>query len=150
MMILPIGKKRHGSVFDKFQKGISFFEVLIAVVIMTTGLTAIYKSFFLTFDYLQYLSIRTQAQHLLETKIATIEQDFKSLENFDIGDMHVERDIGLKKIIFQYEIEMRPVDMLLSIFELEITLVWESQGKVNRISQTAFFSGISSIDQRNI
>lgn len=146
MTTSPIGKKRKSHVFYQSQKGISFFEVLVAVVILTTGLTAIYRSFFLTVDYLQYLSIRTQAQHLLLNKIASIEQDFKLLKDFDIGSMSTEMKIGEENIVFQYDIQLRPVDMLLSVFELDIALIWESQGKTNRIHQTAFFSGISAIE----
>lgn len=146
MMILPTGKKTtfHSSLAH--QKGVSFFEVLVAVVIMTTGLIAIYRSFFLTVDYLQYLSTRTQAQHLLQTKIGTIEQQFKLLKDFDIGNMVEEVEVDGKKVFFQYDIQLRPVEALLSVFELEVALIWEHRGRNNRISQTIFFSGLTSVE----
>ncbi len=126
-------------------RGITFIEVMLTVVILSVGLVALYRSFFSAVNYLDHLSTRLYALNLIESRIATIERDFRSLKDFDIGSLQEEALINHHPVTFQYTVDFKPVGTLLSIFELDMVLSWQERGRVVTISRTAYFSGITSL-----
>ena len=122
-------------------------EVMVTAVILSAGLVAVYRSFFITLDHLQYLSCRLYADNLIETKIARAEKDFRDLKDFDIGSMTEEVEIGKKNVTLTYSMELKPVGSLLSVFELDITLSWEDRGRMITLSRSAYFSGITPLEK---
>ena len=125
-------------------KGITFIEVMLTVIILSTGLVALYRSFFSAVNYLDHLSTRLYAINLMESRIATIEKDFRSLKDFDIGPLQQEATINNRPVTFRYAVDFKSVGTLLSVFELDIILSWEEHGRVVSISRTAYFSGVTS------
>jgi hypothetical protein len=126
-------------------RGITFIEVMITVIILSTGLVALYRSFFSAVNYLDHLSTRFYALNLMESRIATIEKDFRSLKDFDIGPLQEEALINNHPVAFQYTVDFKPVGTLLSVFELDIVLSWQERGRVVSISRTAYFSGVTPL-----
>jgi hypothetical protein len=118
---------------------------MITVIILSTGLVALYRSFFSAVNYLDHLSTRLYALNLMESRIATIEKDFRSLKDFDIGPLQQEAIINNRPVAFQYAVDLKPVGTLLSVFELDIVLSWQERGRVVRVARTAYFSGVSSL-----
>ena len=119
---------------------------MLTVVILSVGLVALYRSFFSAVNYLDHLSTRLYALNLVESRIATIEKDFRSLKDFDIGTLQEEALINNHPVTFQYAVDFKPVGTLLSVFELDIVLSWQERGgRSVSISRTAYFSGISSL-----
>lgn len=147
MMTLRIGNRSFLRKGFSHKKGLTFFEVMVTAVVLSVGLVAIYRSFFITIDHLQYLSCRLYANNLIETKIAHVEKDFRDLKEFDIGSMTEEAEIGNKEVVFSYTVDMKPVGTLLSVFELDITLTWEDRGRMVSISRSAYFSGITPLEK---
>src|SRR3989338_1352826 len=68
MMTSPIGNDLR----KNSKRGFSFLEVMVAVMVLSGGLISIYKSFFTSLDYTNHLTIRLQANILLDEKIATL------------------------------------------------------------------------------
>jgi hypothetical protein len=126
-------------------RGITFIEVMLTVVILATALVALYSTFFSAIDYLDHLSNRLQAIDLMESRVASIERDFRSLKDFDVGPLAQEVVVNNHPLLFQYAIDLKPVGDLLSVFELDIVLSWEERGRVVSISRAAYFSGVSSL-----
>lgn len=147
MMILPTGNRMSSAHISSRKRGLSFLEVMVTAVILSVGLVAIYRSFFITFDHFHYLSCRLYANNLIETKIARAEKDFRDLKDFDIGSMTDEVEIGNKNVAFAYTIDLKPVGTLLSVFELDITLSWDDHGRTISISRSAYFSGITPLEK---
>jgi prepilin-type N-terminal cleavage/methylation domain-containing protein len=147
MMISPIGKRSCGMRGVSSKRGLSFLEVMVTAVILSVGMVAIYRSFFITMDHLQYLSCRLYANNLIETKIAHAEKDFRDLQDFDIGSMTEEVEIGNKEVVFSYTMDLKPVGTLLSVFQLDITLSWEDRGRTVSISRAAYFSGVTPLEK---
>ncbi len=131
--------------FARRNTGLTFMEVMVTAVILSAGLVALYRSFFIGADVVTHLSNRLYALNLLESRIATIERDFRSLKDFDIGSMSEEAVINHRPVTFHYAISLQPVGNLLSIFRLDITLSWEERGHVLSLSRSAYFSGIRTI-----
>lgn len=130
---------------DGAGRGVTFIEVMLTVVILSVGLTALYRSFFSAVNHLDHLSTRLYALNLMENRIAAIEKDFRSLEDFDIGPLEQEVLIDHRPVLFRYAVDFRPVGTLLSIFELDIVLSWEERGRVVSLARTAYFSGVTSL-----
>ncbi|MFH0753702.1 MAG: prepilin-type N-terminal cleavage/methylation domain-containing protein [Candidatus Omnitrophota bacterium] len=147
MMTLPIGNSvRTWSGRSRKIAGITFVEVMLTVVILSVGLVGLYRSFFAALNYQDHLAVRLYATNLIDGRIATIERDFRSLKDFDIGILSEEVVINNRVITFQYGVNFKSVGTLLSVFELDVVLSWEDRGKIFSISRTAYFSGISSLD----
>ena len=126
-------------------RGITFIEVMLTVVILAVGLVGLYRSFFSAINYLDHLSTRLYALNLMESRIATIERDFRSLKDFDIGPLQEEAVINHRPVVFQYAVDFKPVGTLLSVFQLDIVLSWQERGRSVSISRTAYFSGVTSL-----
>lgn len=140
-MILSTGSNRRSGK----EKGITFIEVMLTVIILSVGLVALYRSFFSAVNYLDHLSTRLYAFNLMEDRIAVIERDFRSLKDFDIGPLQQEAVVNNRPVLFQYAVDLKPVGTLLSVFELDIVLSWQEHGRSVSISRTAYFSGVTSL-----
>ena len=134
-MILTTGKGR---------RGITFIEVMVTAVILSAGLVAIYRSFFIGVDYLDHLARRLCALDLIESRVADIERDFRVLNNVDVGPLDVTVALNGRPVDFKYNIQLKPVGQLLSVFQLDIVLSWIERGRSVEIARSAYFSGIGS------
>jgi|GEM_PF-532679 len=147
-MILRIGKAlsfpRRGTVL-RGERGITFIEVMVTAVILSAGLVAIYRSFFIGLDYLQHLSCRLYALNLIEGKIASAEQNFRSLKDFDIGPLTDTAVINNHPVEFHFTVSVVPVGNLLSVFKLDIALSWAERNRIVTISRSTYFSGITAL-----
>ncbi len=128
------------------ERGITFIEVMVTAVILSAGLVAIYRSFFIGLDYLQHLSCRLYALNLIESKIASAEQNFRSLKDFDIGPLTDSAVINNRPVEFRFDVDLEPVGNLLSVFKLDLALSWEERGRTITIVRSAYFSGITSLE----
>ncbi len=117
----------------------------MTIVVLSVGLVGVYRSFFSALNYLEHLSTRLYALNLMDGRIATIERDFRSLKDFDIGVLTEEAVINNRPVTFQYAVDFKSVGTLLSVFELDVVLSWEERGHIVSISRTAYFSGVSSL-----
>ena len=142
VMTLSTGRAPHRKPRNK---GITFIEVMLTVVVLSTGLVALYRTFFSAIDQLEHLSMRLYAINLMDSRIATIERDFRSLKDFDIGALSEEAVINGRPVMFQYTVDLTPVGTLLSVFELDIVLSWHERNRDVNITRTAYFSGITSL-----
>jgi hypothetical protein len=129
----------------RYLQGITFIEVMLTVIILSVGLVGLYRSFFSAVNHLDHLSTRLYALNLMESRIATIEKDFRSLQDFDIGLLEQEVMINGRPVIFQYTVGLKPVGTLLSVFELDMVLSWQERGRVVSVARTAYFSGVTSL-----
>ena len=149
MAILPTGNA-HRNFRARgcgFQKGLTFVEVMVTAVILSAGLVAVYRSFFIGADVMRHLSNRLYALNLIETRIALIERDYRASKDFDVGPLTEEAVINNFPVHFQFVINLKPVDQLLTVFQLDITLSWEERGRMMSLSRSAYFSGITSVGQ---
>ncbi len=127
-MTLPIGNN---------QKGFTFVEVMVTLVILSSGIVFIYKSFFLCADYLSRLSLRLDANQLLDNKISEIKRYVK-----DSHDLSFNRSGNLpiveshyKKTQFFYQTELVPVLGFEDLYQLSVHLSWVEYGHKRRLSR---------------
>ncbi|NTV28814.1 MAG: hypothetical protein HGA80_01910 [Candidatus Omnitrophica bacterium] len=127
--------------------GLTFVEVMLTAVILSVGLVALYRSFFIAADVVRHLTNRLYAINLLENRITLIERNFRSLKDFDIGPMTEEVLVDNNPVRFQYQVQLRPVGNLLTVFQLDLTLSWEERGRARNIARSAYFSGVTSLEK---
>lgn len=126
------------------RRGITFIEVMVTAVILSAGLVALYRSFFIGVDYLNHLSRRLCALDLMESRVADIERNFRALKDIDVGALEQTVVLNGQPVAFKYRVHLKPVGGLLSVFQLDIVLSWVERGRVVEIARTAYFSGIGS------
>lgn len=122
------------------KKGFTFFEVMVAVVILAVGIVGIYRAFLISLKYQKYLLTRLHIVNFLSSQFARFENDV----------------ISGKQISFQKEVSQIdvPVDRrsnvsLESISEdvfdrqngpsiLKVKLLWDQGGKVQTFRRSSF------------
>ena len=117
---------------------------MVTAVILSAGLVAIYRSFFIGVDYLDHLSHRLCALDLIEARVAGIERDFRALNNVDVGPLNETVLLNGRPIDYQFNIQLRPVGQLLSVFQLDIDLSWRERGRTISIARSAYFSAVGA------
>ncbi|MBF0386501.1 MAG: hypothetical protein HQL20_01435 [Candidatus Omnitrophica bacterium] len=129
------------------RRGVTFFEVMVTAVVLSAGLVAIYRSFFIGVDYLDHLSRRLCALDLVEGRVAIIERDFRALNNIDVGPLDETVVLNGRLVAFKFSINLQPVDLLRTVFQLDIRLSWSERGRYQEIARSAYFSGVGAPDQ---
>ncbi|MBF0490414.1 MAG: prepilin-type N-terminal cleavage/methylation domain-containing protein [Candidatus Omnitrophica bacterium] len=140
-MKLPI---RMTSLTGNKNKGFTFIEIMITLVILSAGIVMIYKSFFLCVDYLSYLTCRLYASQMIEGKISDITRSYResSDSSFDRGATTETMEMNHKWIDFNYGIEMSPVLGLDYLYRLRVTLSWYDGKHLMKLSRESLLSKI--------
>src|SRR5450755_3900327 len=101
-------------------KGFTFVEVMVSLVVLCCGIVLIYKSFFLCADYLNNLTCRLYASNLIDEKIGDISQSFAEwpAKDLNLGDRVVTLNINYKPVRFNYDINLVPLPDVKSVWQL--------------------------------
>ena len=135
-MISPTGNDLH-------QKGFSFLEVMVAVMVLSAGLVLIYKSFFIVLDYTNHLACRLQADILLDEKIAALNrllQDQNQLTLVVPPPVIDQVTIANKPVDFRYTLDFHSVENYKGLFGLEISISWMEGTRRIQLSREAYLS----------
>ena len=125
------------------QKGLTFFEMLVAVSILASGMVMIYKGLLLSVDIQEYLMHRLYAGNLLEQKIGMIQRDFQDAEeeNFLIPNGETQEVVlNNKPIAFQFSYDVRNLGNLKKILQLDVILSWVEHGRSFSLTRSAYVS----------
>jgi hypothetical protein len=115
---------------------------MITLVILSSGIVMIYKSFFLCLDYLSYLTCRLYASQMIESKISDITHSYRQSEDatFDRGAMVETVEVNHKWVDFKYNIEMSPVIGLDYVYRLKVVLSWNDGRRIMNLSRESLLS----------
>jgi len=102
------------------KKGFTFIEVMVTLVVLSAGIVFVYKSFFLCADYLTRLSLRLDANQLLDNKISEIKRYVK-----DSRDLSFSRSGVLPIVGFNHR------------YQLDVQLTWEERGVKRHLSRVS-------------
>lgn len=114
----------------------------MTLVVLSAGIVAVYKTFFLCTDYLTRLSMRLLAHELLDEKIADISRQLRQNGNasFSLGPTTVTKEINRKTVDFSYQIQLAPVAGSDGLFRLQAGVSWPDAGRTDRFSRAALLS----------
>jgi type II secretory pathway component PulJ len=119
---------------------------MVAIIILSAGLVAIYRSFLLGADLNEHLANRLYALNLLESRSAFIEKELRSLHAADVSSSGGEEGYGVRPVSFQLSAVLKPVGTLLSVFQLDLSVSWQERERMFTLSRSAYFSGLSSFN----
>ena len=122
------------------KEGFSFVEVMVAVAVLALGIVVIYRSFFVCLDYINHVSNRLHAMVLINNRIATMQKDFEL--NGEAPASHRDQTetawIHSKPVVFHSSVDVRTVDNLEGLYQLDASLWWNERGRDVRIWRSAF------------
>lgn len=122
------------------KKGLSFFEVMVTISVLSLGLVMIFRAFLISLDTIGHLTYRWHAMMLLENKISEIQQRFQTTGEIpmDLTDQPEKRIVNHREIHFGYKTEIRDFINLGNIFQLTLTIFWRERNRDINISQSAY------------
>lgn len=125
-------------------KGFTFIEVMVALVILSIGIVMIYKSFFLCVDYLSYLNCRLYAAQMIDSKISDITQSYKQSPDgtFKRGAMTESIEINRKWVDFNYSIDLFPEGGIDYVYRLKVGLSWYDGHRLMHLSRESLLTKI--------
>ena len=132
-MILPIGKIPRCL---KDNRGMVLLEVLIAVLILTTGLVVVYRPLLMSLDVMNYADDRIEAKGLLLGQIWELHDEIAKAKNFT-ERTRAETLIGRKKT---YHSEMTSQSLTEDDLLQRVTfrLSWDDMGRTQSITSEIY------------
>ena len=103
---------------------------MVTLVILSSGIVVIYKTFFLCADYLNRLSTRLHASELVDAKIADITRQFRQQGDLSFSDSSatVTEEINHKQIDFLYHTQFAFVPNFEGLYRLTVGVSWVDAG----------------------
>lgn len=120
------------------QRGLTLLEVLVTVIILSMGITGIYRALLFAVDMLDHITNRLYAHILLDNKLVVLQQMF--LDNQDIFSLqnHVDSiDINNRRRTFQYVFSVQGVEHVNDLYTVAVRVHWQERNKQVGISRTA-------------
>ena len=145
MMISSTGNGL-GSVFRRSrrrERGFSFVEVMVTMVVMSLGVVMIYKAFFTSLNFINHVTYRLVALSLLDKRIADTEWLLKSQGVISLtqGARTESVVIHNKPVDFHFQTDFRNVGMLKGVYELELSLSWREGERDITVSRAVYIAG---------
>ncbi|MBU4333912.1 MAG: prepilin-type N-terminal cleavage/methylation domain-containing protein [Candidatus Omnitrophica bacterium] len=121
--------------------GFTFVEVMVALAVLSLGIVIIFKGFIVSLDRLSYLTNRLYATTLLDNRITAIERMLRVYETLPFDLNRKENiNVGAKEIEFRQRMSISEVDDFADVFELDLSLLWDSGEKEMILSRSAYIS----------
>ncbi|HNV24443.1 MAG TPA: prepilin-type N-terminal cleavage/methylation domain-containing protein [Candidatus Omnitrophota bacterium] len=122
-------------------KGFTFLEILVALMIFSLGVIALFRSFVIALDRMEYLTHRIYASILLDNRM---EKAIRMLRVYQALPVDVQRfdrvDVGPKKINFEQVLYVKPVEDFSDIFQVDISMKWNQRRRVMSMSRAAYLA----------
>ncbi|MEI7998137.1 MAG: prepilin-type N-terminal cleavage/methylation domain-containing protein [Candidatus Omnitrophota bacterium] len=136
-----MGSQRQ-SIIGYKRKGFTFIEIMVALMILSSGIVMIYKSFFSCVDYLSYLTCRLYASQMIESKIADVSRSYRENQGvfFDRGATTETVEVNHKWIDFNYAIETSPVSGMDYVYRLNVALSWHDGKRLGKPSRQSLLT----------
>jgi len=123
-------------------------EVMVAVAILATGIVFIYRSFFISLDYLNHVANRLYAMTLVDNNIALMQGAFALQKEIPLGRQARETAvINNKEVVFQHATNLRPVAGLKNIYQIDASLSWYEGRRAVSIARAAYISKYDAVEQ---
>lgn len=126
----------------KRKNGFTFMEVMVTVVILSTGIVMIYKAFLLSLDHQRYMIHRLYANNLLDQKIEGIQRLFqdKGAASLKPGETVENISISHKAIPFAINTLFKNVSDMEDFLQMDIGISWLERGRPIRLTRSVYIS----------
>ena len=129
----------------KTKRGFTFIEVMVAAIILSSGMVSIYKVFIATLGYLNHLSCRSYATTVLNNKITEFAQRFQ-LERKILFGTEADQEkcqINNKWVDFKYTMSLMPMGKFDDLFLLNGRITWVEGRKHISLSRSVLLAQLN-------
>ena len=133
MTTLKIGKN----------KGLSFIELMLTIVILSSGLVFIYKAFFISLSSFNYLTNRLYAMNLMSNQIASLRQTFAVTNDItkQLGQTTKTITFNGKPVDFVLDKKANTINSTANLYEAEVLAGWKEGNRDFKVTQSAYVGG---------
>jgi prepilin-type N-terminal cleavage/methylation domain-containing protein len=122
------------------KRGFTFFEVLVAVVLLSAGIAVIFQSFFFSVSAMRYVSNRIEAGVIMDQEIDRLKMSL-------VGKTYVMSDITETKVVgvdpvFHISLKMRALPGSMGLYELDVTSSWKEGKRDMALERTSYLSQV--------
>lgn len=126
-------------------RGLTFIEVMVALVILTGGLVAVFRVFISSLNQINHLNNRLYASVILDNRIAEIERNLRIYKTLPFAlEQGYSVDVGGKTVEFQQEMQISAIDEFVEIFNIHLTLKWNESNREASMSRSSYLSDFYS------
>ncbi len=130
------------------KQGFTFVEVLVTLVILSTGIIAILQSFLKSLDYIKHINNRMYAIVLLDDRTDTIQRMLNVYKTLPMSVPEDDREYSTESRRLEYDKELRisEINDFMDIFQLDISVSWKEGGRNIRLSRQSYLSDFMSAE----
>lgn len=139
--------------FDRFRvnrDGFTFIEVMVTLVILSTGIVAIFQSLLVSLDQIDYLTHRLHASNEIENVLFIKEKmlrQYKEL-SLNLGEEKT-LPVGNKTLSVDQKITISEIESYPDIFKIQLRLGWtEGERKIELTRENFIYD--ANYDYKNI
>lgn len=121
-------------------KGFTFIEVMVALVVLSVGIIAVYRSFFLCVDYLNNTATRWWANELMEAKIADLSNQYQSQTTGlpSIPENTINVTVNHRSIGYRFAVTLTPKEGLDKLVQAHVDLNWHDGRRPMHLERNAY------------
>lgn len=145
MTILPIGRfKQRLNRSWSLNQGFTFIEVMVALIILSTGIVVILKVFIVSLDQLSYLGNRVYATIALDNKMIRMSRELSTYNALAIHPLEESEsiDTGPKNVEYKEQLNISEVSNFSDLFLLDSTISWNEKGRRMQLARSVYLSNI--------
>ncbi len=133
-MTLSIGSRNR----LRFQRGMTLFEVLVSVLILSTSLLAVYRPLFSSIGALYEAENRVAANRVISNQIWAFQEEFRRTGKIPArisGQLVTEQDRA-----FYFSVSYRQLSADKKLYEAAALIAWQTGSREKSIART-FYAG---------
>ena len=125
------------------RKGLTFVEVMVTLVIISLGMTAVFRTFIFSLNKLEYLTTRIYAEFALERKISSLQRDYKAYRTLPFDFEPTDKTLlsGSSSIDIQQHMDVQPVKPFPDLLSVKCALEWNQNGQNVHLDKEAYILG---------
>ncbi len=118
-------------------KGLTFFELMVAVAILAFGITSIYRSFFISLHTARHINYRLQAFQLLQNRAVSIAKVYAVSKEIPLAFAQEAQQITIdgSPVNFLYDVSIKNVGQKEGILELMLEISWREGRYQKKLQQ---------------
>ncbi|MDP2654616.1 MAG: prepilin-type N-terminal cleavage/methylation domain-containing protein [Candidatus Omnitrophota bacterium] len=122
--------------------GLTFLEMMVTIVILSTGIVAIYRSFVLSLDYQHHLACRLHANLLIDQKVSTMQYAFRHGGEVPLPSAQTAEAVrvGRKDVPFRWAVDLGAVTGADEILQADVALSWQEGKRILQVQRTVYLS----------
>ncbi len=121
------------------QRGFTFIEVMVTLVILSVGIVGIFKSLLISLDQIDYLTHRLYASTTMENLMFQKERMLRDVSelSLNLGEK-IDVPVGNKNIRFDQNIEISEIESYPDLFSIDVTLSWKEGDRKILLRQSGY------------